>query len=616
MRSLSLPLLVIAAGPLLAQSSPPQPTVVAEAASLPPLTYRLPASPSRMIGNAAQMTALANEVERNSRRLLEGYDIRDASTRRDLLAARRVAAFVRGDVAAALAFDRAASSVGAAGLATELLVAALQSRPHPRGRRDSAAIRSALRATLNRRGGEARGAIVALRRDLALASSAYRIGELTAFADPEWQRNPSVNQDFAIGLLRFWTEINLRNPLLDDFEAELVHWLRRHPDTATDIWPAREMDIASATAAPPVTIAVWDGVDPDVFAGQLAADSGEQVNGRDDDGDGFVDEAEGLAFDEHYAPVSGTLLPVPTGLQRTLPDYERYARGVGDLAAGLDSPDVAFARAWRRRLTSADVEAFERGYRFYANFAHGTRVAGVALRGLPRARLVPVRITFADRSPPLLADEAAARGFVAMVTTATRYMRARGVRLCNISWGVTPQDIEYSLAQNGAEPDPEARGRRAQRIFDIMLDGMTRAIASAPDILFVVSAGNASQDIDFVRDLPGSINLPNVLTVGAADGEGRAASFASTGPSVDIYARGTDVESVVPGGGRHRGSGASLAAPQVINAAARLLMLDPSLAPPQLARLLIETASPVPGSSLPLLNARAAGARLLAQGRR
>ncbi|HST37528.1 MAG TPA: S8 family serine peptidase, partial [Allosphingosinicella sp.] len=240
-------------------------------------------------------------------------------------------------------------------------------------------------------------------------------------------------------------------------------------------------------------------------------------------------------------------------------------------------------------------------------------VAAVAMRALPRASLVPVRITFSDSSPPPLLDEAAARRFAAMVTTAARYMRMRGVRLCNISWGFTSEAVEHSLAQNGVEPDPEARARRAQRIFDLMLEGMTEAIASSPDILFVIAAGNAGQDVDFVRDLPGSINLPNVLTVAAADAQGRAASFASTGASVDLYARGTDVESIVPGGGRLRWSGASLAAPQVVNAAAKLLLIDSGLSSRELARLLVESASPAPGSDLPLLNPRAARAQLRAR---
>lgn len=211
-----------------------------------------------------------------------------------------------------------------------------------------------------------------------------------------------------------------------------------------------------------------------------------------------------------------------------------------------------------------------------------------------------------EATPPPPIDEAAAERFVNMVATAVGYMRDRGVRVCNISWGFTVEAVEGSLAQNGLEGDAEARARRAQAIFNTMFAGMERALASTPDILFVVAAGNAGVDVDFTRDLPGSINLPNVITVAAADAEGHAASFASTGASVDLYALGTNVESVVPGGGRVRWSGASLAAPQVVNAAAKLLAIEPRLSAADLVRRLMRTASPAPGADLPLLNLRAA----------
>jgi subtilisin family serine protease len=194
-------------------------------------------------------------------------------------------------------------------------------------------------------------------------------------------------------------------------------------------------------------------------------------------------------------------------------------------------------------------------------------------------------------------------------------MRPQGVPLCNISWGFTAADIENNLAQNGIGNNADDRARRAAGIYDIMYKGMERALAASPDILFVVSAGNAGQDVDFVRDLPGKINLPNVLTVGAVDAGGRLATFASKGASVDFYARGADILGVVPGGGKLLWSGASLAAPQVVNAAARLLPVRPDLSVAELASILKRTAEPVRGSDLPLLNPRAAERMIAAEAR-
>lgn len=576
-------------------------------------TYRLPAAPSRMIEDRALMIALADQVEASSRRALEDPTLTDAATRRELFTARRQAALVRGDYAAAVGFDKAGSGQTQASLGTDLLVTAISAR---QVQDDAAAVRSAIGQQLALRDDRARGSAVALRRDWALASSAYRLGEISAFADPEWRRDPVVDQDFAVAMLRLWIEINLRNPLLPALEAELDGWLKRHPDRGLNIWPDRDIVLEASAQARPITIAIWDTVDPAAFPGQMEAEATDPANGKDDDGDGFIDEAEGLAFDQRFLPTAGALPALSPELAAALGDLERYKRGVGDLAAGRDSDDVRFARAWRRRLAVSEVGAFEENYGAYGDYVHGTQVAGVAVRGLPRALLVPVRLTFGRESPPLPLDEAAAGRFVAMAETSVRYMRSRGVRLCNISWGFTPRDIETNLSQSGAEPDPARRADRAKRIFEIMMMGMTEAMQTAPEILFVVSAGNSGQDIDYVGDLPGGINLPNVLTVGAADAEGKMAGFASSGASVDLYALGVNVDCLVPGGGRLLCSGASLSAPQVINAGARLLMLKPELTAADLARLLIATASPAPGSDLKLLNPRAAAAAVTSTGAR
>lgn len=608
MRHWGLPALAMLAASLpagAAIASAPE-SVAAEAVAR--VSYKLPKAPSLMIGDRRAMRWLAGEVERRTGALIARDVVTDPAARRELFLARRIAALVRGDLRAALRFDRAASATGEVSVATHVLVAAMTDAREG-GRPNDGNSGMALRAVLDQRGPESRAEIVMLRRELVLASSAYRIGEITGFADPQWQRDPYVPQDFATALLRLWVEINLRNPRLDLLEAEIVRWLDRHPSGAINAWETRDLAFDPAESSH-ATVAVWDGVDAGVFAHHLRPEQGDTPNGLDDDGDGFVDEAEGLAFDEYFRPGAGLIIPVPDGLRDRLSDLERYKRGLGDLMMGGDGPNVGFVRATRRSLLPADVPAFERGQGFYANYIHGTQVAAIALRGLPNAALVPVRITFGDTTPPVVLDEEGAARFVAMVENAVRYMRARGARVCNISWGFTPADIDDSLRQSGIGSDPVTRSRRARAIFASMMDGMKRAMSGAPEILFVVSPGNGGQNIDVEGDLPGTINLPNVLTVGAADEAGNVASFASEGASVDLYALGTNVETTVPGGRTLRDTGASLAAPQVVNTAAKLLTIRPDLTASDLASLLVRSATTLPGSQTRLLDGKAAFALL------
>lgn len=130
----------------------------------------------------------------------------------------------------------------------------------------------------------------------------------------------------------------------------------------------------------------------------------------------------------------------------------------------------------------------------------------------------------------------------------------------------------------------------AREVFDIMITGMERAFSSAPEILFVPAAGNSDTDATFDEFIPSSIELPNVITAAAVDQAGEETSFTSYGPTVDVHSNGFEVESYIPGGERLPFSGTSMAAPNVVNLAAKLIALDPSLTPPEVIALIEEAA--------------------------
>jgi subtilisin family serine protease len=161
-----------------------------------------------------------------------------------------------------------------------------------------------------------------------------------------------------------------------------------------------------------------------------------------------------------------------------------------------------------------------------------------------------------------------------------------------MSWGGGPQDDEAALEKNGLGKDAADRKAIARRLFQIERDGLYEAIRSAPDILFVCAAGNADSDSGFGEMIPASFELPNLLAVGAVDQAGDEASFTSYGATVKVDADGYQVESVLPGGAKVRFSGTSMASPNVVNLAAKLLALDPKLTPTQVIDLIVKGATP------------------------
>jgi len=134
----------------------------------------------------------------------------------------------------------------------------------------------------------------------------------------------------------------------------------------------------------------------------------------------------------------------------------------------------------------------------------------------------------------------------------------------------------------------------------------------APDILFVTAAGNSNQDASFVEDIPADIVLPNLLTVGAVDKSGDEASFTSYGPTVKVHANGYQVDSVIPGGEKLAESGTSMASPQVVNLAAKILAIDPKLKPEQVIALIRDNADKTADGRRTLINPKKTIAAVLA----
>ena len=172
------------------------------------------------------------------------------------------------------------------------------------------------------------------------------------------------------------------------------------------------------------------------------------------------------------------------------------------------------------------------------------------------------------------------------------WFRANHIRVVNMSWGGGPQDDEAALEKNGMGKDAADRKAIAKKLFAIEREGLYDAIKSAPDILFICAAGNADSNSGFNEMIPSSFKLPNVLAVGAVDQAGDEASFTSYGDTVLVDANGYQVESVLPGGAKVRFSGTSMASPNAVNLAAKLLALDPKLTPPETIHLIVSGATP------------------------
>jgi subtilisin family serine protease len=268
------------------------------------------------------------------------------------------------------------------------------------------------------------------------------------------------------------------------------------------------------------------------------------------------------------------------------PENLDFTKGLLDLQAAIDSPEAASTRDQIRALKQEEYKPFVENLNLYGNYTHGTHVAGIAAEGNPAARILNARMSFNYELIPDKPELETTIRWVESIQDMVDYYKAAGVRVANMSWGGSQAGWEYSLEANGVGDDPEQRAEIARVHFNLVYDGLVAAMASAPEILFIPAAGNSDEDVEFNRIIPSSIDLGNVLVVGAVDQAGEETGFTSYGKNIRAHANGFEVESYVPGGRRLEFSGTSMSAPNVTNLAAKLFAVDPTLTPEEVIALI------------------------------
>lgn len=357
-----------------------------------------------------------------------------------------------------------------------------------------------------------------------------------------------------------------------------------------NIWAEREVALKK-NAGTEVVVAIWDtGVDTKLFPGQLWTNPKEKRNGKDDDNNGFIDDLHGIAFDTENRRTAGDLIP-PQNLTYPEAQLLAWTKGSMDLQQGIMSEEAQALQQKAATLKPEEAKAFQEDLGWYGVYAHGTHVAGIAAEGNPQIRLLYTRVSYETTITPSAPTEEKHQNTLKMYADQVAYWKAAGVKVVNISLRFTPAMFEGLLNMHGIGKDQEERKAIAMRWFNAEKKALEDAMRNAPDILFVCAAGNEANDADFANYYPASLTLPNLITIGAVDAEGKKTSFTTEGKNIKLFANGYEVESFVPGGTRVNFNGTSMASPQVVNLAAKMLVVNPELKPTQIKEILYETST-------------------------
>lgn len=576
---------------------------VRSAADLPTFRFPLSEPPSAFLGaDDATFNAFANKVGATVNSVLSDYDITDKAMQRELLGARLDVELLNGDSKDALAtMDqiRALEEKPAARLTEGLLLRPLLSAWQQSGSHSGAAFDQAFQKELSAQLAALPWPVVQdtlkeERSGLELISSDLLLGSAKEDLDPQVAKTGGLDLPSAESLIQMRLSEKLVIPVAKSAVAVLQPYIAAHDVKKPDIWPARDVTLTPGDKLTPVRIAIFDsGVDTALYPGRVFDDPHP---------DGH--SPHGLAFNMQGDLVDQALQPLTPEQKDLYPKVISLLKGLDDLDNGIDSPEAAVARKTLSSMPPDKLAPFLKQLSFLGQYLHGTHVAGIAVRGNPAARLVVVE--FYDSLPdiPFAPTMAWVEKFQADFKQVGDYLREHNVRVVNMSWADDQAEFEQWLNKTNAEPDPAQRKKLAAQLYAAWRQGVESAIKAAPNTLWVCAAGNSDSNASFLGDVPASLELPNLITVGAVDQAGDETSFTSYGKTVVLYSDGYQVESYVPGGTRVPLSGTSMASPNVANLAAKLIALDPKLTPEQTIALMEKGATPAAGGRIHLIDPR------------
>jgi subtilisin family serine protease len=599
-------LLLVAVGAV-AQTKPR----IEKAADLPRFSYKIDGKLEDLVRSPERFAPFAAAVRRDTESVLADYEIPDKATQRGLigLLAQLVFLDARYDrVLTRLDEMRALEEKPADKLLSGLRLRAMATAAREHGVADAAyprAVADALGKALEPMPFEVVGNdLKESKMGAELLGEGRIVGSLREVLQPIVDKSGSLSSELAPRVVNARYALVAVLPLKQTFTATLTTYLAAHQVQKPDIWSARDVVLKPGEGQKPVVVAIWDsGVDTGLYGDQVLRNA--------------KGAPEVIAFDKYSRPTTGELEPIPAALRGKLPQMSSRTKGLSDLQSNIDSPEASEVRSLIANLSPEQYRATLEELGLAGNYEHGTHVAGIVVAGNPYARLVVARIEFGytlkpDPCPSLELVQRSGRAYQAYVN----FMKKQHARVANMSWGGNVASYEGDLEKCGMGKTPEERKALARKYFDIDKASLTRAMASAPGILFVAAAGNEDSDASFTESIPAGIELPNLLTVGAVDRAGDEASFTSYGPTVKVHANGYQVESYLPGGARVALSGTSMAAPQVTNLAAKLLAVDPKLTPADLIRVIVGTTERTADGRRYLMDPKKALAEVQAEAKR
>lgn len=573
---------------------------VTSSADLPRFAYNVPEKLTDLLADDAAYKVFAAKVRADLETVLRDYEIEDKTTLKNIQATLAELDLQDGNLDSAIERMRAALELEEKPelkylpqfFDTQILAKAQKKSGATSGEKFLKALRSVLAETLDALPASVLTGVKEFRYGYGLYNETFFVGIVRAQLSPKAKQNGNklFNED-AYQLVALRTAHKFLVPLAGEFAKGFDAYIAARKNAPKiNVWTNRAVNLNGNQKLAPIVVAVWDtGVDAKVFPNQMFVNRREKPDGKDNDRNGYADDINGIGFDTNGKYTTEPLLLVSDEDSKKYAEWAKERRVLAKLQDAVDDEETRALKQKMQSQTPAEIAEQVRLFNLFSHYAHGTEVSSIVAEGNPAARILVARTTWRDRSgkpDSLFMNEEWARGFASNVKAFVAYFKKQNARVVNMSWSVSRKDFQENFEKHEPTRNPSERKKAADNAYQIVRNTLAEVIRSAPEILFVCSAGNIDSNTDFNETIPNSLDLPNLLAIGAVDERGAAAPFTSFGKNVSLYAQGVNVPASIPGGEKLMFGGTSAAAPGAANLAAKLFALNPKLTVAEVVKLI------------------------------